>query len=120
MLVGPHRLLLRGMIGLPWGLDFAPVLEIRSGFPWSAVDEYQNFVGPRNASGRLPKVATLDFSIVRPWRLGRYRFRAGVRVFNLFGDTAERDIQSNVTSPLFGTSFNPIERSIGLVLTAGR
>jgi hypothetical protein len=115
-----HRLLLRGVIGLPGRWDLAPVLELRSGFPWSAVDEFQDFVGPRNRDGRLPAVTTLDFSLVRPWRIGKLRFRAGLRVYNLFGDTAERDIQNNVTSPDYGTAYNPVERSIGIVFGTGR
>lgn len=115
-----HRLLLRGTIGLPWQFDLSPVLELRSGFPWSAVDEYLDFVGPRNRTGRLPAVRTLDFSLVRPWRFKKYRFRAGLRVYNVFGSSAERDVQNNLRSPFFGTAFNPIERSIGFVIGAGR
>lgn len=113
----PHRLLLRGTIGLPWGLDLAPVLELRSGFPWSAVDEFQDFVGPRSRSGRLPFVRTLDFSLQRPWRFKKYRFRAGIRVYNAFGASAERDMQTNTASPFYGTAFNPVERSIGFVFS---
>ena len=109
-----HRLLLRGTIGIPGKWDLAPVLELRSGFPWSAVDEYLDFVGPRNRAGRLPAVRTLDFSVARPWRFRKYRFRAGVRVYNAFGATAARDIQTNTTSPFYGTAYNPVERSIGL------
>lgn len=115
-----HRVLLRGIVGLRGGWDLSPILELRSGFPWSAVDEFQDFVGPRNRSGRLPVVKTLDVSVVRPWTLGKYRFRAGVRVNSLLGDTADRDIQTNVASPFFGTAYNPVERSIGFVVTAGR
>ena len=110
-----HRVLLRGTIGLPWKLDFAPVLEVRSGFPWSAVDENQDFVGPRGQAGRLPRVRTLDFSIARPWRVSKYRFRAGIRVYNAFGAAAERDIQANIASPFYGTAYNPVDRSIGFV-----
>jgi hypothetical protein len=115
-----HRLLLRGTVGLPGQWDFFPVLEVRSGFPWSAVNEFQDFVGPRNRSGRLPVVRTLDFSLSRPWRFKKYRFRAGIKVYNLFGASAERDIQANVTSPFFGTAFNPVERSIGFVFGSVR
>jgi len=111
-----HRLLVRGTIGLPRRWDFAPVLELRSGFPWSAVDEFQEFVGPRNRAGRLPFVRTLDFSVARPWQVKKYRFRAGLKVYNLFGASAQRDVQNNITSPDFGTFYNPIERSIGVVL----
>jgi len=116
----PHRLLLRGTIGLPGQWDLAPVLELRSGFPWSAVDEFHDFVGPRSQAGRLPAVRTLDLSIARPWRFMKYRFRGGLRVYNVFGGAAERDIQANTTSPFYGTAFNPIERSIGFVLSSAR
>jgi hypothetical protein len=96
------------------------VLELRSGFPFSAVDEFQDFVGPRSRSGRLPAVRTLDFSIARPWQFKKYRFRAGLKVYNVFGASAERDIQNNLASPFYGTAFNPVERSIGFVLGAAR
>lgn len=111
-----HRVLLRGTIGLPGQWDFAPVLELRSGFPWSAVDEFLDFVGPRNRTGRLPAVRTLDFTLARPWKVWKYRFRGGIKIFNAFGAAAERDIQANTTSPNYGTAYNPVERSIGFVL----
>jgi hypothetical protein len=115
-----HRLLVRGNFGLPGQWEFAPVLELRSGFPWSAVNEYQDFVGERNRAGRLPVVRTLDFQLSRPWRFKKYRFRAGLRVYNVFGSSADRDIQNNVTAPDFGTPYNPIERSIGFVFGSAR
>ena len=91
------------------------MIEIRSGFPWSAVNEFQDFVGPRNRAGHLPAVRSVDFSLSRPWTIGKYQFRGGIKVFNLFGPSAERDVQTNVTSPDFGRFFNPIDRSIGFV-----
>ena len=115
-----HRVIVRGTIGLPGQWDVTPVLELRSGFPWSAVDEFQDFVGPRNRTGRLPAVQTLDLQLTRPWSFRKYRFRAGVKVYNAFGSSAGRDIQNNVTAPDYGTSYNPIERSIGFVFGASR
>ncbi|HEX8027834.1 MAG TPA: TonB-dependent receptor, partial [Vicinamibacterales bacterium] len=115
-----HRLLLRGTIGLPGQWDFAPVVELRSGFPWSAVNEFQDFVGPRSRAGRLPAVRTLDFSIARPWRFKKRHFRAGIKIFNLFGASAYRDIQANTASPFYGTAYNPVERSVGFVFGSGR
>ncbi|HET9371124.1 MAG TPA: TonB-dependent receptor [Vicinamibacterales bacterium] len=115
-----HRILLRGTIGLPGQWDLAPVLELRSGFPYSAVDEFQDFVGDRNRAGRLPSVETLDFSISRPWEIKGRRFRAGLRIYNVFGSTAYRDIQNNITSPNYGTAYNPIERSIGFVFGSAK
>jgi hypothetical protein len=116
----PHRLIVRGTIGLPGRWDFVPVIEIRSGFPWTAVDEFQDFVGPRNQSGRLPRVRAVDFALSRPWRLWKYRFRGGIKVYNILGASAQRDVQANVTSPNFGRFFNPIERSIGFVFGSAK
>jgi len=115
-----HRLLVRGTIGLPGRWDFAPILELRSGFPWSAVNEFQDFVGPRNLSGRLPAVRTLDFSLARPWHVSKYRFRAGLKLYNVFGASAYRDVQNNITSPDYGSFFNPVERSIGFVFGSAK
>jgi hypothetical protein len=116
----PHRLLVRGSFGLPGRWLLAPVLEIRSGFPWSAVDEMHDYVGARNRAGRLPAVRTFDFSLSRPWRVLKYRFNAGIRIYNLFGSSAERDVQNNITSPNFGRFYNPLERSIGFVFGTAR
>jgi hypothetical protein len=110
-----HRVIVRGTIGLPAKLDFVPVLELRSGFPWSAVNEFQDFVGARNQAGRLPTVHTLDFTLVRPWQFGKYHFRAGLKLNNVFGSSAQRDVQNNITAPDYGNFYNPIERSIGFV-----
>ncbi len=115
-----HRLLIRGTIGLPGQWDFAPVAEVRSGFPFSAVDEFQDFVGARNRAGRLPSLHTLDFSISRPWKFKKYRFRAGLKVHNIIGASADRDVQNNVTSPLYGTFFNPLERSVGFLIGSAK
>ena len=112
-----HRLLLRGTVGLPGQWDLAPVVELRSGFPWSAVNEYQDFVGPRNRTGRLPTVHTIDFSLARPMHFRKYKFRAGIKVYSLLGSTASRDIQANTTSPFYGTDYNPVKRSIGFVFS---
>ena len=115
-----QRFILRGTVGLPGKWDFAPVLELRSGFPWSAVDEFNDFVGPRNRSGRLPAVRTLDFTLARPLRLKSRQFRAGLKLYNVFGSSASRDVQNNVTATDFGSFYNPIERSIGFVFGSVR
>jgi hypothetical protein len=114
----PHRLLVRGTFGLPGQWTLAPVLELRSGFPWSAVDEAQKFVGERNRAGRLPALKTLDFALSRPWHVWKFRFTGGVRVYNVFGSSAHRDVQNNIASPHYGGFFNPLERSIGFILGA--
>jgi len=116
----PNRLIVRGNIGLPGKWVFVPVYEWRTGFPWSAVNEFQDFVGTRNRSGRLPTVSTLDFSLARPWRFKKYEFTGGLKIYNAFSTGNERDVQNNITSPDFGKFFNPIQRSIGFVVSAGK
>ena len=100
--------------------DIVPLLELRSGFPWSSVNEFQDFIGPRNRSGRLPPVRTLDFTLTRPWRIGKRSFRAGLKVYTALGASAERDVQNNLSSPDYGTFFNPIERSIGFTFGSAK
>ena len=112
----PNRLIVRGTLGLPGQWVFSPLYEWRTGFPWSAVNEFQDFVGERNRTGRLPTVSTLDFTLARPWHVRKYRFTAGIKFYNAFDRGNERDVQTNLTSPDYGTFYNPIQRSIGFVL----
>ena len=112
----PNRLIVRGTIGLPGKWVFTPLYEWRSGFPWSAVDEFQDYVGTRNESGRLPTVSTLDFSLVRNLRFKKWGFSGGIKIYNALSTGDERDVQNNVASPEFGKFYNPIERSIGFVV----
>jgi len=116
----PNRMIVRGTIGLPGRWVFIPLYEWRTGFPWSAVDELQDFVGPRNRSGRLPTVSTLDFTLARPLHFWKFRFSGGIKVYNAFNAGNERDVQTNITSPDFGRFYNPIQRSIGFVVGTSR
>ena len=116
----PNRLIVRGNIGLPGQWVFVPVYEWRSGFPWSAVNEFQDFVGERNTTGRLPKVSTLDFTLARPWKFRQYRFSGGLKIYNAFNSKSDRDVQANITSPDYGKFYNPIQRSIGFVFSSAK
>jgi hypothetical protein len=115
----PHRWIVRGSLGVFGKWTFSPLYEFRTGFPWSAVNEFQDFVGERNRAGRLPRVSTFDFSLTRPFRVKKQNITAGLRVLNAFGTGDERDVQANITAPDYGSFYNPIHRSIGFVLSAG-
>ena len=65
-------------------------------------------------------MSTLDFTLARPWHFRKYRFTAGIKVYNLFNAGSERDVQNNITSPDYGRFYNPIERSIGFVFGTNR
>ena len=116
----PNRVIVRGTIGLVGKWVLSPLYEWRSGFPWSAVDEFQDFVGPRNQSGRLPNVSTFDFTLVRPWHFRKYHISAGIKIYNVFDTGDERDVQNNIASPDYGRFYNPIERSIGFAISTSR
>jgi hypothetical protein len=108
----PNRLLFTGVVNLPWGLILAPVLEVRDGFPYSLVDEQQQFVSARNRGGRFPHFASLDFTFMKKvdikFRKQVYHCQIGVKVYNITNHWNPRDIQNNVDSPEFGTFYNSI------------
>ena len=117
----PHRLLVRGTIGLPGQWDFAPVLEIRSGFPWSAVDEFQDFVGaaqPRRAPAAGAHVRLLPLASVA--RLEVPRSAAGSGSTTSSARRPSATSRTTLASPSFGQFFNPLERSIGFVLGSAK
>jgi len=101
------------------GITVAPVLELRNGFPLSVIDEDRNFVGPRNRAGRFPNFASLDLQVLKsvaaPGRFSEnYRFRVGVKVFNLTNHFNPRDFQGNVASDEFGGFYNGVGRKFGM------
>jgi hypothetical protein len=114
----PHRLLFWGDFAVPFNMVLTPVLDWRSGFPFSIVDENQDFVGPRNAGGRFPRLLTLDLLVMKALKIRfrgkEYKGRAGFTVFNITNHWNPRDVQNNIASPQFGTFFNSADRSVRL------
>ncbi len=113
----PHRLLVWGDLGLPWEVVATPVIEWRTGFPFSQIDEDQNFVGSRNEGGRFPALVTFDILVTKgvtipiPFRGKRFKGRVGITVFNITNHWNPRDVQNNIDSRQFGTFFNSADRS---------
>ena len=116
----PNRMIVRGNIGLPGKWVFVPIYEWRTGFPWRTVNEFQDFIDPGKIGGRLPSVSTLDFTLARPWRYKKYSFTGGLKIYNAFNTGNERDVQNNIASPEFGKFYNPIQRSIGFVVSGSK
>ncbi|MBI4462715.1 MAG: TonB-dependent receptor, partial [Acidobacteria bacterium] len=96
----PDRLILWGETKLLYGVRWAPVLDLHSGFPFSHLDETQNFVGARNQGGRLPVFASFDSQVWKDFRIkfrGKKRtVRIGLKVFNIFDHFNPRDVQQNL------------------------
>jgi len=114
----PHRLLFWGDFGLPFQTVVTPVVDWHSGFPFSIIDEQQNFVGPRNAGGRFPQLLTLDLLVMKALKIRfrgkEYKGRAGFTIFNITNHWNPRDVQNNIASGQFGTFYNSAERSVRL------
>ncbi len=117
----PNRFLFRGEFHVKYGVTVAPVLDIRSGFPFSIIDQERNFVGPRNLAGRFPTFASLDLQILRsvslPGRWKKYRADLGLKMFNLTNHFNPRDFQNNLASDNFGGFSNGVGRMFGTRIT---
>jgi hypothetical protein len=114
----PNRLLFWGDFGLPFDIVATPVVDWHSGFPFSLLNEQQDFVGTRNEGGRFPQLVTFDLLVTKgltiPFRGKKYKGRAGFTVFNITNHWNPRDVQNNLASPQFGTFFNSPDRSVRL------
>jgi carboxypeptidase family protein len=117
----PNRFVTWGRFKLPWKMTASPVLDIHSGFPYSAVDVLQNYACPPSAitsggsacvpapnSLRLPAFASLDLKMTKdfrfpivPW-LSRRQVRLSCTIFNVTDHNNPRDVINNVASPQFG------------------
>lgn len=112
----PHRFMWRGVMSVWKDWIAYPVLEIRNGFAYSAIDENRDYVGTANRGGRFPHLMTFDLSVSRKVKVLRWEPRVGIRLYNLFNSFNPRDVQNNMGSPSFGTFYNSIPRAWGLIL----
>jgi hypothetical protein len=113
----PNRVLIRGVLTVRKKWTFSTLVEMRNGFPYSLIDQEQQFVGIRNAGGRFPNLYTVDLSIIRSVKLLGREIRFGVRGYHLLNNFAPRDVQNNIDSPAFGTFYNPIPRRLAVTFT---
>jgi hypothetical protein len=114
----PNRLLFWGDFALPHDVVLTPVVDWHTGFPFSVVNEQQDFVGPRNEGGRFPQLMTLDLLVMKGLKIRfrgkEYKGRAGFTVFNITNHWNPRDVQNNIAGGQFGTFFNSADRSVRL------
>jgi hypothetical protein len=120
----PNRVVGWGIFSLPWKLTLSPVVDVRTGFPYSVVDTYQNYVGVPNTQ-RFPTFFSLDARIYREFKfsslplMGRFKnqkVRFGVYSINLTNHLNYLDVYNNVASPQFGHFAGFQHRVDGLVI----
>jgi hypothetical protein len=125
----PNRLLVWGFVHIPfWSLVFSPVADMHSGFAYSNVDVFQNYVGAPN-SLRFPTYFSLDVKVYRDFRIhipfkerpsGKVRkIRIGVYSLDVTNRQNPHDVFNNVTSSMFGQFDGFQRRFTGLALSLG-
>lgn len=101
----PDRLIVWGRLYLPWELIVAPVLEWRSGFPWSALEEDQSYLG-EPMTRRFPTYVQADINVTKGFRLAGRPLRLGIQLQNLTGNFNPRDVIASTASDRFGDFLN--------------
>jgi hypothetical protein len=110
----PDRVLFWGIIQLPYKLQFVPIFDAHTGFPYSKRDANWNYIGRRNQAGRLPAFASLDLKVQYPFsfkfRGHRIEFLGGIKVINVTNHYNPRDVQQYLGSPNYGVFYNSVGR----------
>jgi hypothetical protein len=107
----PNRYLFWSNVTLPRGFTVFPLLDVRTGFPLSTIDEDRNFVGARNEAGRFPTFLSLDMQVSKRLRLFGHNATIGVKVFNITNHFNPRDYQGNLASANYGGFDNAVGRT---------
>jgi hypothetical protein len=97
----PHRLLGWGTLPMRYGLRLAPMVEWRNGFPYSPLNERQQYAGEPN-SLRLPTFFSLDVRVSKdiPWR--GHKVRVSFSLFNATHHGNFDAVRLNIADPQFG------------------
>jgi len=110
----PNRGLFWGVIALPYKFDFVPILDVHTGFPFSALDQNWNYLGQENQAGRFPAFLALDTKLQYPvdfkFHGHRIQFRFGLTVYNVLNHSNPRDVQQYFASPYYGVFYNSVPR----------
>ena len=108
----PNRLVTWGRFQVPWKITASPVLDWHTGFPYSAVDVLQNYVGQPN-SLRFPAFFAIDLKLSKDFRIPfvpyvrNHTLRGALAIYNLTDHLNPRDVYYNIASPYFGHFAGP-------------
>jgi hypothetical protein len=119
----PDRFIAWGIFALPWQLTFSPLVDVHSGFPYSAIDVRQQYVGTPN-SQRFPTFFSFDMKAYREFRIpfvkgknGKgHHIRLGAYTLNVTDHGNFSTVYNNVASPNFGKFVGFLYRHEGLII----
>ena len=107
----PNRWLAWGTVNLPLGLVASPVLEWRSGFPYSVVDSRYLYVGAPN-SASFPAFMALDVIAYKTVTFRERMADVGIQLFNATNRFNPREVY-----PVAGTrNFGKFTNSVGTIV----
>jgi hypothetical protein len=101
----PHRFLARSRILPTPAWLIVAIADWRTGLPYSIVNEYLDFVGPRNTA-RMPNYFRLDLGLEHRFHIFKFQPWIGVRAYNALNNSLPADVQANISSPQFGSLYN--------------
>jgi hypothetical protein len=119
----PNRFIAWGIFALPWKLTFSPLVDVHSGYPYSAVDVRQEYVGVPNGQ-RFSEYFSLDLKLYREFRVpflksksGKaHHIRLGGYTLNVTDHGNFNAVYNNVTSPSFGKFAGFLYRHEGTII----
>jgi Carboxypeptidase regulatory-like domain/TonB-dependent Receptor Plug Domain len=101
----PHRFLAWGVFKLPAAMRIAPLVEYRSGFPFSTITAQQDYAGVAN-SNRYPHFFSLDSRVSKDIALNpKYSVRLSLSSFNLTNHFNPEAVHANIADPAFDYFF---------------
>jgi carboxypeptidase family protein len=96
----PHRLRAWATFSLPQRIVVSPAVDWRTGFPFSAVNVYQQYAEAPN-SQRYPTYFAADLTAFKTFDLFGRAMDLGLQFFNITGHANPRDVIAVVDSPRY-------------------
>ena len=96
----PHRLRAWATYSLPMRVVVSPAVDWRTGFPYSALNIYQQYAEAPNGQ-RYPTYFAADLTAFKTFDLFGRNMDLGLQFFNLTGHSNPRDVIAVVDSPRY-------------------
>jgi hypothetical protein len=111
----PNRFLLWGTYSLPRKWMISPKLELRNGFPYFYIDQYQNYVQTSGAQPRFPRYFSADLRVSKDITIAsKHAVRLSGNVVNLTNHFNALEVHSNLADPRLGTFFGSYSRKLSV------
>lgn len=101
----PNRFLAWGFLKLPDGFRLSPIMELRSGFPYSTFDAAQDYAGIPNGM-RYPLFLSLDSRLSKDIKVNsKYTVRLSLSDYNLTNHFNPEAVHYNIADAAYGLFF---------------